>query len=227
MFSSGQIASRHLKTCGKPKTEKDKEVKQTVCHICKKEFSSIYKLKTHLKIHEGNLDFQCKVCLKKLVSKFALNKHISIHEKRFQCEICEKMFSRKDNLQAHIQTHLKVKSSIDGTSNLIVEYICSFCNKTFISKEELMTHFETDSVCHKICQEQLYQEVIEFQEDENQLSIDQNQGIIFTQVVGASVDSSPATAMFAELVDNDSEIILVDNENNQEVLIIEDPVVYI
>ena len=41
------------------------------------------------------------------------------------------------------------------------------------------------------------------------------------------MDSSPATAMFAELVDNDSEIILVDNENNQEVLIIEDPVVYI
>lgn len=226
-FSSSQIASRHFKTCGKPKIEKEKKARETLCHICQKEFSSIYKLNTHLKIHEGKLDFQCKVCFKKFASRFALNKHSLIHEKRFQCEICEKMFSRKDNLETHIKFHFKVKSAVDVSSNLIVEYICSFCNQTFTSKDDLMNHFETDSVCHKNCQEQLYQEVIEYTEGADQLSIEQNameSEIIFTQVVEAEDVSSK---VFAEVVDKDSEIILVDNAINQEVLIIEEPVVYI
>lgn len=90
-----------------------------------------------------------------------------------------------------------------------------------------MKHFETDSVCHKNCQEQLYQEVIEYNDGTDQISIGQNHiesEIIFTQVVEA--EDAP-TEVFAEVVDNNTEIILVDNAANQEVLIIEEPVVYI
>ena len=220
MFSSSQIAARHLKTCGQTKLVKDKSVKETLCQLCKKEFSSVYKLKTHLKIHEGKLDFQCNTCLKMFASRFALNKHNLIHEKKFQCEICEKIFSRKDNLQIHIQTHFLAKNTVDASSNMMVEYICSFCNKPFRSKEDLVTHFKTDLSCNKNCQEQLYQEVTEYHDVADHISTNQHQinsEIILTQVVEA--DSTPSE-VFAE-------IILVDDDANQEVLIIEEPVVYI
>jgi len=191
MFSSNQIAARHLKTCGTAKTVIEKGVKETLCHLCEKEF--------------------------------ALNKHNLIHEKKFRCDICEKIFSRKDNLQTHIQTHFLSKNTVDLSSNMVVEYICSFCNKAYRSKEDLVKHFETDLSCNRNCQEQLYQEVTDYHDEGDHISKNQCQ-ITLTQVVGA--DRAPSE-VFAEIVDNNSEIILVDNDANQEVLIIEEPVVYI
>jgi len=224
MFSSSQIVGRHLKTCGKPKTVKEKSVKETVCHLCEKKFSSIYKLRTHLKIHEGKLDFQCNTCLKMFATKFALNKHNLVHEKKFQCEICEKIFSRKDNLQTHIQTHFLSKNTANLSSNMMVEYICSFCNKSYRSKEDLVKHFETDLSCNRNCQEQLYQEGTSYHDEADNISRNQDQ-IILTQVVEAD---STTSEVFTEIVEKNSEIILVDNDANQEeVLIIEEPVVYI
>ena len=198
---------------------KEKSIQETLCHLCQKNFSSVYKLKTHLKIHEGKLDFKCSACLKKFVSVFALNKHNLTHEKSFQCDICEKTFSRKDNLQIHIQNHL-VKSQVVQSNNMIVEFICSFCHQHFMSKSDLLNHF--DLACNKHCQEQLHQEVIEYPISRAQNQIDSD--MIFTQVVESEITTNK---VFAEIVDSNAEIILVDNNTTQEVLIIEEPVVYI
>ena len=134
---------------------------------------------------------------------------------------------KKDNLQTHIQTHFLVKN-VDGSTNMIVEYICSFCIQTFRtrSKEDLLKHFETDLACNINCQ-QLCQEVTEYPDGVVPVSRNQNQinaEIIFTQVVDA--ESTPSE-VFAEIVDNNSEIILVDNDADLKVLIIEEPVDYI
>ena len=90
-----------------------------------------------------------------------------------------------------------------------------------------MKHFETDLACNINCQEQLCQEVTEYPDGVVPVSRNQNQinpEIIFTQVVDA--ESTPSE-VFAEIVDNNSEIILVDNDADQKVLIIEEPVDYI
>lgn len=219
MFSSNQIASRHLKTCGKVKTNERNSAQETVCHICQKKVSSIYKLKAHVKIHEGRLDFECTLCQKSFVSKYALSKHRLTHEKHYRCEICEKMFSRKDNLQIHLRNHLE-KSESNESNNMIVEYICSFCTKHFISKTDLMKHFETDVTCNRQCQDQLYQTEEYPDKALTQIGSD----MILTQVVEADQTEK---AVYAEIVENNAEIILVDNNASQEVLIIEEPVVYI
>ena len=91
-----------------------------------------------------------------------------------------------------------------------------------------MKHFETDLSCNTNCQEQLYQEVTEYHVGADSISTNQhhiNSEIILTQVVEA--ESTPSE-VFAEIVDNNSEIFLIDKDANyQEVLIIEEPVVYI
>ena len=106
-FSSEQIASRHRKTCGQEKQGREVVAKETLCKICNKEFSSTYKLATHMKRHQGNLDFPCIECDTMFASTASLNKHKLSHKKSFQCELCQKMFSRKDNLTAHLQTHFR------------------------------------------------------------------------------------------------------------------------
>ena len=220
MFSSNQIASRHLKTCGRVKTVEKTSAQEIVCHICEKRFSSVYKLKAHVNIHEGRLDFKCTFCLKSFASKYALNKHSLIHEKHYKCDICKKLFSRKDHLQKHVRNHLE-RSESSGSSNMIVEYICTFCNKHFISKTDLMKHFELDIACNRHCQDQLYQKE-ELVPANVQTQISSN--MILTQVVEAD---NTDKAVYTEIVENNAEIILVDNNASQEVLIIEEPVVYI
>ena len=106
-FSSEQIASRHRKTCGQDKQRKEMVVRETLCKMCNKEFSSTYKLATHMKRHQGKLDFPCSDCDKMFASTASLNKHKLSHQKSFQCELCQKLFSRKDNLTAHLQTHFR------------------------------------------------------------------------------------------------------------------------
>ena len=88
-----------------------------------------------------------------------------------------------------------------------------------------MKHFETDLSCNKNCQEQLYQEVTEYHDEADHISTNQHQ-VNSEIIVVVEVDSTPSE-VFADIVDNNSEIILVNYDDNQEVLIIEEPVVYI
>ena len=210
-FSSEQIATRHSKTCGKAKqARKVPPVRETRCHHCGKEFSSVYKLATHRKTHDGRLEFECTACGKCFASKAALNKHRLSHEKSFQCELCEKLFSRKDNLTAHFQTHFKSdKAGSRQGGGLLVEYICSFCQGTMASREALMEHFEKDPLCSRHCHEHLCREA----------------EVVREEVV--EYDGEATVEEEERQVKTDTEIILVDQGiQEQDILIIEEPVVY-
>jgi hypothetical protein len=199
MFSSEQIATRHRKTCGQPRPAREQVARETRCHFCGKDFSSVYKLATHVKSHEGQLEFECNECGKQLASRAALNKHVLSHGKDFQCELCQKLFSRKDNLQAHFQTHFK--SASKAGSSLVVEYICSFCQGTVSSREDLVAHLSGDTACGRQC----HQHLREVGREEE---------------VESSGDVAP--------LEEKSEIILVDNDiQGQDILIIEEPVKYL
>lgn len=130
----------------------------------------MYKLATHIKIHQGTLEFSCADCGKCFASRAALNKHMMSHKKSFQCELCQKLFSRKDNLQAHFQTHFRAQ----GNSGLVLEFICSFCHRSVGSKEELVAHFQEDQECGRCCQEAVgagaREEVVEYDGEVEQRS---------------------------------------------------------
>ena len=201
MFSSNQIVSRHLKTCGNLKMKKEKVAQETLCKICERNYSSPYKLKIHLRSHEGIKDFECSICQKKFSSNYALSKHSLTHNKQFQCSFCHIMFSRKDNLQKHMVHNHKIGNS---------------------SKS-----FNTASTGEKVYSVQLCEEISD--EHVGQLSIDdniQNSRIIFTSVVGSAESSE---SVIGSLVPSnaDPQIMLLNNETNQGVLIIEDPIVYV
>lgn len=216
-FSSQAIATRHQKTCGLPRQGLAKEPlasRETRCHHCGKEFSSVYKLATHKKKHEGTLDFQCGHCGKALASRAALNKHLLCHQQpRFQCELCSKQFSRRDNLQAHFLTHFKSETRPGGSSNLVVEYICSFCQRSTASKEQLMAHFESDPSCGSQCNllarqtEVVREEVVAYD--------------------GESIGEKGASEISKGTEKSATETILVDHEiQDRAILIIEEPVIY-
>ena len=111
------------------------------------------------------------------------------------------MFSRKDNLQKHMVHNHKIGNS---------------------SKS-----FNTASTGEKVYSVQLCEEISD--EHVGQLSIDdniQNSRIIFTSVVGSAESSE---SVIGSLVPSnaDPQIMLLNNETNQGVLIIEDPIVYV
>jgi len=223
-FSSEQIASRHRKTCGQEKQGREVVVKETLCKICKKEFSSTYKLATHMKRHQGDLNFPCNECDAMFASTASLNKHKLSHQKSFQCELCQKMFSRKDNLTAHLQTHFRSEGKGRGRG-LVVEYICSFCHCTVASREQLVAHFSqlhsqdhlADGVREEVSQvdEVAREEVVKDEQEDLQPEVAREEIVEYDGGV-QECESSEGV-----------EVILIDQEmRNQGILIIEEPVVY-
>ena len=140
LFSSQSIAARHLKTCGKvkKKLKMPTDAVMTQCQHCQKSFSSVYKLRTHMKIHDGILEFICEICSKKFVSVSALTKHSLTHEKKHQCGQCGKHYARLDNLAQHQRRQHSAVAAAAG--DIIVDYVCISCNRTFPSREELADH---------------------------------------------------------------------------------------
>lgn len=247
-FSSQQIAIRHMKTCESKAVKQENSGKDNLsCDVCEKRFSNKTRLKSHkLGSHQNLLNFQCEVCCKSFVSTAALTKHRLSHQKRFQCDLCQKLFSRKDNLHSHIQTHFKSNrgntSQNKLTSKSTVEYICSFCHHLYFSKEELIAHFNSYSSCRKGCRDQLcqsddeYANLKEIPEETLQIiefegSKESVQNILYSHLVDKE-DETNMVEDYPVVLDAsggppDNEIILIDNSNPADVLIIEDPVVYV
>jgi len=139
-FSSRSVLNRHVKTCGQRRQNVPKE-ERCKCAVCGKIFSSIFKMKQHVKLHNENFDHSCDICSKEFATKEALRKHSALHdEKKFSCRICGRKFGRKDYLEKHLQVHDESGS---------IEYVCTGCNASYSSTQELQKHCMS---CSNACQ---------------------------------------------------------------------------
>ena len=107
------------------------KIKDHICDVCGKCFSTNQDIKAHGLVHTGELNFPCHICGQRFISKQNLIIHTKIHtgEKPHVCKWCGKTFADESGLKSHIMTH-----------TTIPEIPCEFCGKLFKYKRTLKNH---------------------------------------------------------------------------------------
>ncbi|KAI1896270.1 hypothetical protein AGOR_G00093070 [Albula goreensis] len=101
------------------------------CPNCQKTFKTARYLKTHMKIHSGQVPYHCDQCDKPFTQLGDLKTHRRTHtgERPYQCSQCGKCFGRSGTLKKHWRTHT-------GET----PYVCTVCGKQFNQLGALKTH---------------------------------------------------------------------------------------
>lgn len=114
------------------------------CKDCKRKFSTLRGLKSHLvsclkpenqKLKFSPKIFGCKICKKKFVSKVNLTLHSKSHNNQYiyNCQTCGKGFNRNNNFKVHLRTHTEEKP-----------FGCTLCTKKYCSNQSLQIHILTE-----------------------------------------------------------------------------------
>ena len=107
------------------------------CSFCQKAFQTSSSLKSHERIHTGEVPFGCKTCSNRFKTKGDLKKHERIHtgEVPYQCKTCEKRFNQPSNLKRHERFHTGE-----------VPYECETCKKRFKQTPALKYHEKQNNI---------------------------------------------------------------------------------
>ncbi|XP_019629163.1 PREDICTED: zinc finger protein 341-like [Branchiostoma belcheri] len=108
------------------------------CHMCNKQFPSLYELGVHQYSHSlypnqgprpGPRYFRCPKCMNKYASPEALDHHLATSSHNYSCPHCEKVFPCERYLRRHLPTH--------GTMG---DHVCNVCEKRFKTEHYLKMH---------------------------------------------------------------------------------------
>ncbi|CAH1389107.1 unnamed protein product [Nezara viridula] len=116
------------------------ELKQTTneCELCGFHARTIWELKSHIRVHTGEMSFVCPQCPFKTNQKYSFQRHVRhLHGWRgnrlpYQCKLCDFRTKNRENLVKHTQNHSKKTPSID----------CNICEQTLGSIAELKSHMK-------------------------------------------------------------------------------------
>jgi len=113
------------------------------CGICKRLFTSLSNVTTHMRTHTGEKPYQCEYCDEALSNKSSYNRHVRrVHtgKKPYQCEHCDKAFSEKYSYNRHVRlVHTGKKP-----------YSCSQCDKSFTKSGDLYIHTKSHTIMGEI-----------------------------------------------------------------------------
>jgi KRAB domain-containing zinc finger protein len=101
------------------------------CTVCLRNYHSAGSLKTHMTVHNGQMDFSCQFCSKRFRTKGQVTVHLRSHtkEKNFACSHCPASFSHRESLLTHNTLHTGIK-----------RFECSSCQKQFSCISNLQAH---------------------------------------------------------------------------------------
>lgn len=133
---------------------------QTDCFVCRKHFTNVRHLRTHMLTHSDTKIHQCNQCDKSYKHRSSLNTHKLTHDRKmFMCHECGKSYASQAILNTHIrEVHTRLKNFICAhcdeafTKRSLLKdhlrakhtfdrpYACELCNKTFTSSRYLSMH---------------------------------------------------------------------------------------
>ncbi|XP_053593006.1 uncharacterized protein LOC103568491 [Microplitis demolitor] len=165
-FKRAYDLTSHLGTHIVTHTEKHTEKHQ--CKICSREFTRIYYLNMHLKVHSEK-QYKCEICNRNFLHLYFLNQHIELHKpcppgEVLKCQFCHESYNDQFSLRNHTKTHKQgkiykctvccykttdslalIEHANDHTNNkLCICYQCghSFEKKKFLRQHMIQNHIE-------------------------------------------------------------------------------------